>query len=471
MAVDGDSYLGVDLGTSGIKLVLIGVDGNTLAESEASYPVLRPQPGWAEGDAESWWRAFIAAVGSMGPVLRQHPPRAMAVDGQMHGVVLCDEAGRPVRPAVLWPDRRADLSAWMSLPEPMRARLANPLVPGMYGPILAWLAEHEPEAIARAHVALLPKDVLRARMGGGIGTDRSDASATLLWDLPADRWAMDVTAHTGVPAALIPQVHESAQVVGNSSSLAELVPGYARDLPLAAGAGDTPAALLATGLNGATLINLGSGAQVLRVTDQPTSIANPASHTYADADSGWYRMAAVQNAGLAVQWVLQVFGSDWSHATSLSGRLDTHKTVSFIPFLTGERGGVAAPTSRGAWVGLDSSTSRDDMILAAVEAMLFTVRRGWELLGDDASGPVKLSGGGGRTSAIQQLLADLLQRPVQRLDIRSASATGAAMLAARAVGQELRVHHQASPDVHPRGSDALEARYQTWRKRCVAADL
>lgn len=472
MAVDGDSYLGVDLGTSGIKLVLIGVDGTTLAESEASYPVLRPQPGWVEGDPDGWWQAFTTAVGSISPALHQHPPRAMAVDGQMHGVVLCDEVGRPVRHAVLWPDRRAEssLSAWRSLPASARARLANPLVPGMYGPILAWLAEHEPDVVEHAHVALLSKDVLRARMGGGIGTDRSDASATLLWDVPGDTWAKDVATAAGVPSRLLPTVHGSDEPVGVTSVLADLVPGGAHEVPLAAGAGDTPAALLATGLGRSTLINLGSGAQVMQATPRPQLDSDPLIHAYADASDGWYAMAAVQNGGLALQWALNMLGMDWAQVAALADSPETASSVSFLPFLTGERGGVAAPDSRGAWLGMDATTTREDLARAAVEAMLFTVRAAVELLpnrsGDDA---VLLTGGGGRTAQIQQLLADLLRRPVRRVEIRSASATGAAMLAGRALDKQLQPRSRVSPDIQPRSAEHLEDRYLHWRDRRPAA--
>lgn len=168
------AYLGVDLGTSGLKLALIGADGEPLAEAEAGYDVLRPRPDWAETDPGRWIEALGTAVDAIAGRLRTVRLRGVGVTGQMHGAVACDVAGEPVRPAVLWPDRRAEahLDRWRELPPEVRNRLANPLVPGMTGPILAWLVEHEPAILARVHRVLLPKDFLRRVLSGAAGTGR-----------------------------------------------------------------------------------------------------------------------------------------------------------------------------------------------------------------------------------------------------------------------------------------------------------
>jgi xylulokinase len=196
----------------------------------------------------------------------------------MHGTVLVDAAGAPVAPAVLWPDGRAaaEVDRWRSLPTAVRAALANPLVPGMTGPVLAWLAAHEPELLRRAAAVLLPKDALRASLVPDADprvTDRSDASATLLWDVVADGWSPEATAAAGIDPGLLPRVHPSAEVVG----AAALPVG---EVPVVVGGGDTPLALLAAGTRAGRQVNLGTGAQVLlpgwtphRYTATPTSRA------------------------------------------------------------------------------------------------------------------------------------------------------------------------------------------------------
>ena len=185
------SYLGIDLGTSGLKVALLREDGHLVAEGEAAYQVQAPRTGWAETDPAVWWAALGRVVEGMSDALQAHRLEGIGLAGQMHGVVLCDGAGAPLRPAILWPDRRSQqhLTRWRELPAADRARLSNPIVPGMFGPILSWLVENEASVVARAAVALLPKDVVRVGLTGGPCTDRSDASATLLWDVTEDAWA------------------------------------------------------------------------------------------------------------------------------------------------------------------------------------------------------------------------------------------------------------------------------------------
>jgi xylulokinase len=449
-------------------VALVGADGRPLATAEAGYPVDSPHPGWAETDPGAWDAALDTALGEIAPAIAADPPRAIGPAGQMHGVVLCDEDGRALRPAVLWPDRRAAgvLPRWRGLPDPVRAGLANPLVPGMTGPVAAWLAEHEPEVVARAAVLLLPKDHLRrGRLGGPPVTDRSDASATLLWDLPADAWSVAAVEAAGIPRRLLPRVVSSAEVVASTDLLIRF--GGPAGIPVVAGAADTPAALLAAGSlePGTVQLNLGTGAQLLRTVDRPVVPPDPPVHRYADTGSGWYAMAAVQNAGLALDWVRRLFGLDWPAFLAAAGQVPAGAGgVSFLPFLTGERGGIAPAGSSAAWHGMVAGTSRADLVRAAVEGVVFAVRRAVDLL--DAGGlPVRLTGGGGRSDLIGQLLADTLGVPVRRLRVPGASATGAAILAARGVGVNLPAMPSSGAAFTPMPAPEVHAAYQRWSDR------
>ncbi|QNG36534.1 carbohydrate kinase [Geodermatophilaceae bacterium NBWT11] len=446
-----DLLLGADLGTSGLKLAALDTAGAVVAEAEVAYPVDTPRQGWAQTEVAVWRSAFDDALAQLTPALAGHAVRGLGLSGQMHGAVLVDDAGAALAPALLWPDQRAaaQVERWRALPDADRAALANPLVPGMTGPLVAWLAEHEPELVARAAGVLLPKDALRATLLPGVDpavTDRSDAAATLLWDVPADDWS---AAAVGLAGVRCPRVLPSHAVAGTA-----VLPGVG-EVPVVVGGADTPLALLATGTTTGLQVNLGTGAQLLRPGATPAPALDPVVHTYADAEQGWYAMAALQNGGLAWDWVRRVLGFGWEELlATLDGSAPGAGGVRFAPWLTGERGGVAGPTDRGAWTGLHPGTTRADLGRAALEGVAAAVAAAAGLLGVAGDEPVVLTGGGARTPAVQQLLADALGRPVQLVQVRSASATGAAVLAARGVGLSCTPQRVLGPVVDPRGVSA-----------------
>ncbi|MBN1093722.1 carbohydrate kinase [Blastococcus sp. TML/M2B] len=455
-------FLGADVGTSGLKLVALDAGGVVVAEAERDHAVDRPRPGWAETDVRVWRAALEAALGDVVPALGGRPVGALGLSGQMHGAVLVDAAGRPVRPAVLWPDGRAaaELARWRRLPEADRAALANPLVPGMTGPVLAWLAAHEPGVLERAAAVLLPKDALRAALVPGADvavTDRSDASATLLWDVVADGWSAAATAAAGVAPELLPEVRPGTAVVGTTAL------GGA-EVPVVVGGADTPLALLAAGTTGGLQINLGTGIQVLRPASAPHPAADPSTHTYADVEGGWYAMAALQNGGSAWAWVREVLGLGWDgfFDAAAAGPPGAGGAL-FRPFLTGERGGIAGPDDRGGWTGLSATTTRVDLARAAVEGVAFAVAAAVRSLDlrDDGT-PVVVTGGGARPAVVRQVLADVLGRPVGHLPLRSASAIGAAVLAARGVGVDVVPRRRPEPPVRPRSDARLADAARRW---------
>ena len=454
-----DVLLGADLGTSGLKLVALDEQGATVAEAERGYEPVRPQPGWAESDVATWRAALGEALAALTPALTGRRVRALGLSGQMHGAVLVDAGGTALRPAVLWPDGRAsgELARWRALDASDRAALANPLVPGMTGPMVAWLARSEPAVLARAAAVLLPKDALRAALVPGVPprvTDRSDASATLLWDVPADRWSAAAVAAAGIPAELLPEVRPGAEVVGTTAD----------DLPVVVGGADTPLALLAAGADAALHVNLGTGVQVLRPGAMPQAAADPVVHCYADVEDGWYAMAALQNGGSAWAWVCGVLGLTWGELFDAATAVPAGAGgVGFRPFLTGERGGVAGPDARGGWTGLHPGTTRADLARAAVEGVVFAVGAASELLDGPADGPVLLTGGGARSAVVRQLVADVLRRPVRHLRLRSASAVGAAVLAGRGVGVDVVPRRDTGPLIDPQPDPELQAAVERWR--------
>ncbi|TQN41632.1 xylulokinase [Blastococcus colisei] len=456
-----DVLLGADLGTSGLKLVALDSAGGVVAEAERAYGYDRPAPGRAESDVRTWHAALDAAVAAVVPRLAGTRVRALGIAGQMHGAVLVDGSGAALRPALLWPDQRGEphLARWRDLAAGDRAALGNPLAAGMTGPLLAWLARHEPEALRRASAVLLPKDALRATLLPGTDpavTDRSDASATLLWDVVADDWSAAAVAAADADPALLPVVRPSEEVVGS----ARLPVG---EVPVVVGGADTPLALLASGANTGAQINLGSGAQLLRPGRRPAPSVDPVVHTYADTTGGWYAMAALQNGGSAWEWACGVLGLSWAEFVDAAASVPAGAGgVVFRPFLTGERGTVAGPDDRGGWIGLSAGTTRADLARAAVEGVVFAVRTAFELLDAADREPVLLTGGGARSGVVVQLLADVLERPVRPLGLRSASAVGAALLAGRGVGMDVHPERDAGPLVEPRPARGLADAAARW---------
>jgi xylulokinase len=437
-----DVLLGADLGTSGLKVVALDLGGAVVAEAEAAYPVHRPAPDRAEGDVGEWRRAFDAAVAALR--IPDATVRALGLAGQMHGAVLVDDAGAALRPALLWPDHRAtaQVARWRGLPAADRAALANPLVPGMTGPMLAWLAEFEPAVVEAAAGVLLPKDALRATVLPGVDpriTDRSDASATLLWDVCTDDWSPAAVAASGIAPSLLPAVRPGTRVVGSLG-----------DVPVVVGGADTPLAMLAAGTSGLQ-VNLGTGVQVLHPGISPRPADDPLVHCYADVDGGWYAMAALQNGGSAWEWVAGVLGLASADLFAAAASAPAGAGgVEFSPFLTGERGGVAGPDERGGWSGLHPRTPRADLARAAVEGVATAIGAAVRLLGTpDDDAPVVLTGGGARAAVVQQSVADALGRPVRSLRLRSASASGAAVLAGRGVGLDVVPRREFGPVVEP----------------------
>lgn len=476
MTGPAEPYLGIDLGTSGLKLAMVGSNGSILAESEGSYDVHTPQTGFAETDPAEWAAALESAaeqlVGQLTASGLNPAPRAIGVTGQMHGVVLTGDSGTPVRPAILWPDRRAAavVDQWTSLDAELRGRLSNPIVAGMPGPVVGWLHEHEEESLQAASHITFPKDWLRGLMTGDRATERSDASATLLWDVVADEWSVEALHLAGVSPEQLPTLVPSSSTVGSvgeatQSQFFERL-GWA-GVPVVAGAADVACALIALQASGigdrspTVVVNLGTGIQILRPHAKTSHRPDALTHLYADADAGWYEMLAVQNGGLALSWVQQVLGLEWADFVAAARSAPAGSAgATFSPFLTGERGLLALPDATGGWSGLTPSVGPAELARSAFEALAFIIRRGIEGLGA-VQESIMLTGGGARDPWVRQVICDVLDRPLTYVPLRSGSAVGAAVLAARGVGESLRVDVDAVL-VEPAVSAPLECAYAAW---------
>lgn len=436
------ALLGIDLGTSSAKAVVVDLEGGLLAQASVGYPVDNPRPGWAETEPARWWAAVVTAV-RRAVAAAKAEPAAIGLSGQMHGLVVCSSDGTPVRPAMLWPDARAvdELATYRQLPAAVRGHLGNPLTPGMAGPMLAWLAKHERDSYLATRWALQPKDWLRMRLTGQAHSEPSDASATLLYDISTDAWDVDVLSALGLdPRLLAPLLSSSGQRAGDLLPEAARELGLAVGIPVAAGAADTAAAALGSGLvNPMTAqLTIGTGAQVVTPvgTLTPRGPA-PVTHLYrAATDAGWYAMAAVVNAGLALDWVRQLLGASWEELYGAAAAPPAADDPMFLPHLNGERTPYLDPTMRGAWTGLSPRHDRQRLLRAALEGVALAIRDALDDLLPAGSqvDHLRLAGGGSTAPEWRQMLADTLGYTLRAVDIPAASGRGAAFLGARAAG-------------------------------------
>ncbi|XHX78318.1 MAG: xylulokinase [Stenomitos frigidus ULC029] len=433
--------LGIDLGTGSVKALLLAIDGTVMAEASHAYSVQTPQPGWTETDPAEWWQAVAIAVRTVmqhqGDGLPDDRVQAIGLSGQMHGVVLTDTKGEPLRPAILWADTRSNgvLDRYRTLAPHLHKQLANPITTGMAGATLLWLQAQEPALYKMARWALQPKDWLRFRLTGTVVTEPSDASGTLLYDLLADDWAIDVLDALPLRTDWLPAIVPSTSIAGSLTLEAAAQLGLQSGLPVVAGAADTAAAMLGAGVlePGIIQLTVGSGAQIVTPRSQPIADPQAGTHLYRAAlPHQWYTLAAIQNAGLALEWVRRLLDLSWQQVyvdafTVAPGC----EGLTFLPYFTGERTPHLDPSARGAWVGLGLHHTRSHLMRSALEGVAFALKQGLDAImatGMNAS-QLRLAGGGTVEPEWRQLLADVLQLPLFSVSITAASARGAAMLA------------------------------------------
>jgi sugar (pentulose or hexulose) kinase len=473
--------LGLDLGTSAVKALLLDRRGEPVGESSAPCAVERPGPGIAESDPGRWWEAVVAAVRRL-PREGRGAVAGVGLSGQMHGVVLAGTDGAPVRPAILWLDGRS-AETLERYPEGAARITGNAPSAGMTGPALLWLAAHEPGAVRAARWALLAKDWLRLRLTGEAATDPSDASGTLLADRDG-RWDEPLVAALGIRRELLPPVVASERTSGELARAAADELGLPAGVPVAGGAGDTLAAALGSGLlaDGAAQLAIGSSAQVARVQGTWPGFS-PRLNVYRSANPEglprWCRLAAMLNGGLALEWARGVLGLSWEEAHLRAFAPGAARsTATFLPYLAGERTPWMDAQVRGAWVGLSPRDDPGSLMRAAFEGVALGIRAGLDALREEGSTieRLRLAGGGTVHPAWRQLLADTLGVPLDAVSCPGAAARGAALLGGLAAGlysaAELpALAPAAAPAAAPRGGPdperqarfrALYARLAGW---------
>lgn len=429
--------LGLDLGTGSCKALLLSEDGAVLGQASRTYAVLAPQAGWAESNPLEWWDA-IGAVAKEAIGHHAAEVTGIGLSGQMHGLVLCDKAGQALQNAILWSDARSSgvLEQFKQLEAGQLRQLGNPIVTGMLGASLLWCKTHS--SLEGVRWALLPKDWLRFCLTGNFASEPSDASATLLYNLEQDTWALDVLETLGLPN-LLPELKSSSNLAGTLTSSAARHLGLKAGIPVAMGGGDTPCAMLGNGIiqTGTTQLSVGTGAQIIAPSNTP--LFQSSTHCYRtvlENEACFYAMSAMQNAGLALERVRGWLGLTWAEFHNAAFEVSSSADLIFLPYLSGERTPHLNPHARGAFLNLGLQHSQAHLARAALEGVAFSIADGLDALKQTGLEipTLQLVGGGTLDPRWQQLLCDSLETPLYSSGTSNASARGAALLAGLAIG-------------------------------------
>jgi xylulokinase len=441
------TLVGLDVGTTGVKALAITPNGEVAATAEAEYPLSTPQPGWAEQDPEDWWRGAQAALGRLGV-----EPDAIGLSGQMHGLVVLDDADRVLRPAILWNDQRtaaecSEIEERVGLARLIRLT-GNRALTGFTAPKLLWLRRHEPEVYGRIAHVLLPKDYVRFRLTGERAIDAADASGTLLFDVARRRWSEEVLDALELPRDWLPSAYESP------------------DVPGAPGAGDQAAAALGVGVDrpGPLSVVLGTSGVVFAALPGFAADEQARVHAFCHAvPGGWHAMGVMLSAAGSLDWLRKSVGGSYGELVAEAERWPPGaEGLTFLPYLAGERTPHADADARGAFVGLTLRHDRGALVRAVLEGVAYGLRDCLELLrGLGVEAEVgRVSGGGARSGLWLRIVATVIGLPLERTVVEEGSAYGAALLAGVAGRVFDDVHEAVAACVRTRGRIEPEAAWQ-----------
>ncbi|MGG5812132.1 xylulokinase [Falsiroseomonas sp. CW058] len=434
------TFLGIDLGTSAVKAVLLDAGGAVLAQAQAPLDLSRPRPMWSEQDPAAWWRATGAAVAGLGPA--RAAVRGIGLSGQMHGAVLLDAADRVLRPAILWNDGRSH--AECAALDPAARRIAgNRAMPGFTAPKLAWVRTHEPAVCAATRRVLLPKDWLRLGMTGEAVSEMSDAAGTLWLDVAARAWSAEMLALCGLAPSHMPRLVEGSAVSATLRADVARDWGLPPGIPVAGGAGDNAAGAVGIGCiaPGQGFVSLGTSGVVFVADAAPLPDPDRTVHAFCHALPGrWHRMAVILSAASALGWAARALGAADEAAllaeVEAAGAAAANR-VTFLPYLSGERTPHDDPAAAGVWFGMDGATTRADLARAVLEGVAFALADGLDALearGGRIAAP-SVIGGGARSALWGRILATALGRDLAfRAGAEIGPALGAARLAMLACG-------------------------------------
>lgn len=445
-------YIGVDLGTSAVKLLMMEGNGSIVRIVSREYPLYFPHPGWSEQKPEDWWNAVKEGLKELTEGADKSRIGGISFGGQMHGLVTLDRADCVIRPAILWNDGRTqkqtDYLNQVIGKERLSRCTANIAFAGFTAPKLLWMREEEPEHFARISKIMLPKDYIAYMLSGVHCTDYSDASGTLLLDVEHKCWSEEMLEICGIKKEMLPRLFESYETVGTlRPELAEEL-GFPETVKIAAGAGDNAAAAVGTGTvgDGKCNISLGTSGTIFISSSRFGVDAHNGLHSFAHADGAYHLMGCMLSAASCNKWWMDGILETGAYAKEQEaiGELGRNH-VFFLPYLMGERSPHNDPKARGTFIGMTMDTTRADMTQAVLEGVAFAIRDSFEIaksLGISIA-RTKICGGGAKSPLWRKIIANVLGIKVDVIASEEGPGYGGAMLAAVACGEYASVEEVA----------------------------
>lgn len=453
---DKMSYLmGIDIGTSGVKTVIVDEPGNIVASGTVEYPLLTPRPGWAEQNPADWWSATIRCIKTSieKSCIAPEEIKGIGLTGQMHGSVFLDKKNSVIRPAILWCDQRTAKECRQITETVGEQRVfeitCNPVLTGFQAPKIIWMRNNEPELYKRISRVLLPKDYIRFNLTGEFATDVSDASGTALFDVKQRRWSDEILDKLGISKTLLPCCFESPEITGYITREASQTTGLAEHTPVVAGAGDQAAGGVGSGIvqEGLVSVSLGTSGVIFNHSDKVFVDPKGRLHTFCHAVPGkWHQMGVMLSAGGSFRWLRDTFFSDTGNElrdmyevmTSLAGRVPAgSEGLIFLPYIAGERCPYPDPNARGVFFGISLKHKKEHIVRAVMEGVCFGLKdsiRIMEEIGVSAGERFRISGGGGRSNLWRQMISDIFNGDTVRLKVEEGPSYGASLLAGVGIG-------------------------------------
>ena len=474
-------YIGIDLGTSAVKLLLMDGEGRIQKIVSRSYPIFYPHPGWSQQNPEDWFEQTLEGIKELIEDVDKSQVAGISFGGQMHGLVILDEGDKVIRPAILWNDGRTseenDYLNNVIGKEKLSEYTANISFTGFTAPKLLWVKNKEPENFARISKIMLPKDYIAYKLTGVHCTDMSDASGMLLLDVKNRRWSKEMCGICQINESMLPKLFESYECVGTVKEEIAAKLGISPSVKVAAGAGDNAAAAVGTGTVGEGMCNISLGTSgTIFISSGKFGVDKfNALHAFAHADGNYHLMGCMLSAASCNKWWLEdIIGTgDYSaEQEKIDGLGENH--VFFLPYLMGERSPHNDPNARGTFIGMSMDTTRADMTQAVLEGVAFALRDSLEVarsLGICLE-RTKICGGGAKSHLWRKMIANILNLKVDVIESEEGPALGGAMLAAVACGEYKDVKQAAEKIVKiidtiepdPELAAKYEKKYQKFRE-------
>jgi len=439
-------FLGIDLGTSSVKIILINEQGQLINSSSKEYPVYYPKPTWAEQNPDDWWKAVqegireILAAGNV----KKNEIKAIGLSGQMHGLVTLDKDGQVLMPAILWCDQRTEgecdfLNNVIGV-EVLSKYTGNKALTGFTAPKILWLKKHREDLYKKISHILLPKDFIRFKLTGEYATDVSDASGTLLFDVGNRRWSSKMLDIIGISDEVLPKSFESYEVTGKVSKLAAKETGLNAGTLVVGGGGDQACGAIGTGTVESEILSvaLGTSGVVFACQDKYRADTESRLHSFCHANGKWHVMGVMLSAASSLKWWVENINKDMSkHAfdsllSEVKGVSPGSDGLFFLPYLIGERTPYSDPNAKGAFIGLNITHSRENLTRAILEGVGFGLRDSLEIIRDMSIpiSSIRLSGGGAHSTIWREILANIFNLRIDLVNSTEGPAYGAAILAA-----------------------------------------